>query len=211
MADDVLDIGKEAGAKEPALGAMLLRDGSAVVLLLALWGGAQAWAAASGLALALVTAVGASLVAGWSITALLHEWGHYAGARLAGAVAPRVRLPGLSFFRYNFDLEKNSIGQFTAMSAGGNLAHWGTVAGALLLVPMTSLAQSAFVGTTVAFAVFASVIEWPIIARTASGRVRPAQAFVHLNPGFIRRHYVIGGIGGLLFLAFVSPGLGLTG
>ena len=211
MADDVMDVPGAAGAREPALGGMLLRDGSAVVLLLALWGGAQAWAADSGLALALVTAVGASLVAGWSISGLLHEWGHYAGARLAGAVAPRVKVPGLSFFRFNFDLEKNSVGQFTAMSVGGSLAHWGAVAAAMLLVPMSTLPQAAFVSTTVAFAVFASVIEWPIIARTASGRVRPAQAFAHLDLAFLRRYYVVGGIGGLLFLAFAAPDLAFPG
>jgi len=38
--------------------------------------------------------------------------------------------------------------------------------------------------------------------KTASGRVRPIEAFAHLDRAFLRRHYVIGGIGGLLFLAF---------
>ena len=204
MTDEVLDFAKDDDSvvREPALGGMLIRDGAAVVGLLALWGGAEAWAANTGLALALVTAVGASLIAGWSIAGLSHEWGHYAGAKLARAAAPRVKLPGLSLFRYNFDLEKNSVRQFAAMSIGGNLAHWATVVAAFLLVPMTTLAQTTFVSSTVAFAVFASVIEWPIIARTTSGRVRPAEAFAHLDQAFLRRHYVIGGIGGLLFLAF---------
>ena len=204
MADEVLEVAKDegVGTTEPALGGMLIRDGAAVVGMLALWGGAEAWAATTGLALALVTAVGASLVAGWSIAGLAHEWGHYAGAKLARAAAPRVKLPGLSFFRYNFDLEKNSVRQFSAMSIGGNLAHWAAVVAAILLIPMTTLAQTTFVSSTVAFAVFASVIEFPIIARTASGRVRPVAAFAHLDQAFLRRHYVIGGIGGLLFLAF---------
>ncbi len=204
MADDAIDIGTDSDGegREPALGGMLIRDGAIVVGLLALWGGAETWAASTGLGLALVTAVGASLVAGWLIAGLLHEWGHYTGAKFARAAAPRVKLPGLSFFRFNFDLEKNSVGQFAAMGIGGNLAHWGAVAAALILVPMTTLAQTTFVSATVAFAVFASVIEWPIIARTASGRVRPAEAFAHLDQAFFRRHYVIGGVGGLLFLAF---------
>ena len=202
MADEALDFAKDADTKEPALGGMLIRDAATLVGLLALWGGAEAWAAGTSLALAVFTAVGASLVAGWTIAGLFHEWGHYAGAKLARSAAPRVKVPGLSFFRYNFDLEKNSVPQFTAMSIGGNLAHWGAVAAALLLVPMTTLGQASFVSATVAFAVFASVIEWPIIARTTSGRVRPAEAFAHLDRAFLRRHYVIGGIGGLLFLAF---------
>ncbi len=202
MAEEVPELTKDAETSEPALGGMLIRDGAAVVGLLALWGGAEAWAANTPLVLALFTAVGASLVAGWSIGGLFHEWGHYAGARLARAAAPRIKVQGLSFFRYTFNLEKNSLRQFTAMSIGGNVAHWAAVAAAVMLVPMTTLGQVTFVSSTVAFAVFASVIEWPIIARTASGRVRPIEAFAHLDRAFLRRHYVIGGIGGLLFLAF---------
>ena len=202
MAEEVLEVTKDAETSEPALGGMLIRDGAAVVGLLALWGGAEAWAANTPLVLALFTAVGASLVAGWSIGGLFHEWGHYAGARLARAAAPRIKVQGLSFFRYTFNLEKNSLRQFTAMGIGGNVAHWAAVAAAVMLVPMTTLGQATFVSSTVAFAVFASVIEWPIIARTASGRVRPIEAFAHLDRAFLRRHYVIGGIGGLLFLAF---------
>ena len=202
MAEEVLEVVKDAETSEPALGGMLIRDGAAVVGLLALWGGAEAWAANTPLVLALVTAVGASLVAGWSIGGLFHEWGHYAGARLARAAAPRIKVQGLSFFRFTFNLEKNSLRQFTAMGIGGNVAHWAAVAAAVMLVPMTTPGQATFVSSTVAFAVFASVIEWPIIARTASGRVRPIEAFAHLDRSFLRRHYVIGGIGGLLFLAF---------
>ena len=206
MADEP-DIGAELGAgpgnaAEPALGGQLVKDAALILAGLALFGGAEAWAAASGLALAQVVAVGNALVAGWVIASLLHEWGHYAGAKLARAVAPRVKPPGFSFFRYNFDLNKNSLGQFTAMSLGGNVAHWGVFAAAFLLLPMATLAQSGFVAATFAFAVFASVIEWPIIARTRFGGLAPSKAFAHINQSFIRRHYVIGGIGGALFLAF---------
>lgn len=202
MAEEVLEVVKDAETSEPALGGMLIRDAATVVGLLALWGGAEAWLANTSLALALITAVGASLVAGWSIAGLFHEWGHYVGAKLARAAAPRIKVQGLSFFRFTFNLETNSLRQFAAMSIGGNVAHWAAVAAAVLLIPMTTLGQVTFVSSTVAFAVFASVIEWPIIARTASGRVRPIEAFAHLDRASLRRHYVIGGIGGLLFLAF---------
>lgn len=202
MADDAFEGLNDAADREPAPGGMLLKDAATIVAALALFGGAETWAAASGLGLAHVTAVGAAMIAGWVIASLLHEWGHYAGAKLSGAIAPRVKLAGLAFFRFNFDLEKNSLRQFASMSAGGNVAHWSAFAAAFLLVPMNTLAQSVFVSSALAFAVFASVIEWPIIARTASGRVRPAQAFAHLDRAFLRRHYMIGGIGGLLFFAF---------
>ncbi len=191
-----------ADAAEPALGGQLTQDAALVLAGLALFGGAEAWAAASGLILAQVAAVGNALVAGWLITSVFHEWGHYAGAKLAGAVAPRVKPPGFSLFRYRFDLERNSLWQFTAMSLGGNVAHWGVFAAAFLLLPMATLAQSGFVAATFAFAVFASVIEWPIIARTNWGGLQPSKAFTHINRSFIRGRYVVGGVGGLVFLAF---------
>ncbi|MCY4344476.1 MAG: hypothetical protein OXE83_12980 [Gammaproteobacteria bacterium] len=206
MADDQ-DIGADLGigagdAAEPALGGQLIQDAALILAGLALFGGAEAWAAASGLLLAQVVAVGNALVAGWVITNVLHEWGHYAGAKLARAAAPRVKPPGLSFFRYRFDLEGNSLAQFTAMSLGGNLAHWGVFAAAFLLLPMATAtpAQSGFVAATFAFAVFASVIEWPIIVRTNWGGLQPSKAFAHINRTFIRGRYLVGGIGGVVFL-----------
>lgn len=204
MAEDVFEGLAAADGKEPPLGGMLIKDGALVVVALAVWGGADTWAAQSGLWLALATAVGASMVVGWIVAGLLHEWGHYAGAKLAGAVAPRVQPSGLAFFRYNFDLKNNNRRQFTAMSVGGSVAHWSAVVAAFLLLPMSTLAQTVLVSTTFAFAVFATVIEWPIIARTLSGRVHPAEAFGHIDQAFIRRHYVIGGAGGLLFFAFAG-------
>ena len=204
MAEDQ-DIGTDLGAgdaAEPALGGQLIRDAALILAGLALFGGAEAWAAVSGLLLAQAVAVGNALVAGWTIANVLHEWGHYAGAKLARAAAPRVKPRGFSFFRYRFDLEGNSLGQFTAMSLGGNLAHWGVFAAALLLLPMATPAQSAFVAATFAFAVFASVIEWPIIVRTNWGGLQPSKAFAHINRSFIRGRYVVGGIGGLVLLAF---------
>ena len=202
MADEQSGDAGKSDAREPALGGQLTKDAALILAGLALFGGAEAWASVSGLAIAQIVAVGNALVAGWIIASMLHEWGHYAGAKLARAAAPRVRPPGFSLFRYRFDLEGNSLGQFTAMSIGGNLAHWAVFAAAFLLLPMSTLAQSGFVGATFAFAVFASVIEWPIIARTNWGGLPPSNAFAHINRSFLRRHYVIGGIGGLLFLAF---------
>ena len=201
MADELFGDAADGDAQEPALAGMALRDAVLVLAALGLWGGADAWAAASGLGLATVAAVGNGGVAGWVITSLLHEWGHYAGAKLSGAAAPRIQAKGLSFFRYRFDLENNSLGQFTAMSLGGNIAHWSWFLGLLLLLPLSTAGQAAFVGTAFAFALFASFIEWPIIARVRQGQVPPTEAFTHIDAAFLRRNYLIGGAGGLLFFA----------
>lgn len=200
-ADEVLGDAPDKDAEEPALAGMLIRDGLTLLAALAIWGGADAWAGISGLHLAVFASVGTGIAAGWIIASLLHEWGHYAGAKLSGAAAPRIAPTGFSFFRYRFDLKNNSLEQFTYMSIGGNLAHWGLFLALLMLLPLETAGQAAIAGAALAFALFASIIEWPIIARTQRGDVQPTEAFTHIDEAFIRRHYLIGGIGGLLFFA----------
>ena len=204
MADENVKESPKSEEKEPELLGMLLRDAAVVFAALALWGGADAWATTSGLALALVTSVGSALIAGWIIASLMHEWGHYLGAKLSGSKAPRIKAPGLLFFRYNFDLVNNSLGQFTSMSVAGSLAHWGVFAAALLLLPMATLAQTAFISSTFAFAIFASIVEWPIIARTSLRKIQPIQAFAHIDGTFLLRHQVYGGVAGLAFLGYLQ-------
>ena len=204
MADENVKESPKSEEKEPELLGMLLRDAAVVFAALALWGGADAWASTSGLALALVTSVGSALIAGWIIASLMHEWGHYLGAKLSGSKAPRIKAPGLLFFRYNFDLVNNSLGQFTSMSVAGSLAHWGVFAAALLLLPMATLAQTAFISSTFAFAIFASIVEWPIIARTSLRKIQPIQAFAHIDGTFLLRHQVYGGVAGLAFLGYLQ-------
>ena len=204
MADENVKESPKSEEKEPELLGMLLRDAAVVFAALALWGGADAWATTSGLAVALVTSVGSALIAGWIIASLMHEWGHYLGAKLSGSKAPRIKAPGLLFFRYNFDLVNNSLGQFTSMSVAGSLAHWGVFAAALLLLPMATLAQTAFISSTFAFAIFASIVEWPIIARTSLRKIQPTQAFAHIDGTFLLRHQVYGGVAGLAFLGYLQ-------
>ena len=204
MAEKATHEAPTARDQEPPLLGMLLRDATLVFAALAIWGGAEAWAISSGLALALVTAVATALIAGWVIASLLHEWGHYLGAKLARSEAPRINMPDILFFRYNFDLEKNSLAQFTSMSIAGNIAHWGVFVAALLMLPMSTLAQTAFISATLAFAIYGSIVEWPIIARTLLRKVEPIQAFTHINSRFLLRHQVYGGVVGLAFLGYLQ-------
>ncbi len=190
--------------REPRLGGALLKDATLILMALAIWGSADHWASSSGLPLALVTAVGTALIAGWFIASLLHEWGHYAGARLSGSRVTLTSPSALLSLRYRFEPEHNNLAQFTAMSLAGSLAHWGVFAAAVLLLPLTSLAQLALVSASFAFAVFASFVEWPIIARTSLRRVAPKDAFGHVNARFLQRNHVIGGFAGLALLLYLA-------
>lgn len=193
---------EQTGAKEPALGGMMLRDGVALAAVLAVWGGADAWAVVSGLQFAKAVAIVNGVVAGLVVVALLHEWGHYAGAKLTGAIAPRVepKSPS-SLFRFQFDLANNTLRQFTALGVGGNVAHWLAFLTLFALLPLETAGQTALVAAALAFAFGASVLEVPIIARALKGTVQPIHAFDHLSRAVLRRHVFIGGIGGLAFAA----------
>jgi len=94
----------------------IVRDLSFVVVAVVLWIVSAhlhdldgAW----GLVLDVATGV-ATLVP----AALLHEWGHLAGARLGGS---KVRFPDGVFAKllFDFDVERNDRGQFLMMSFGG--------------------------------------------------------------------------------------------
>ena len=188
--------------KEPALGTMLLRDGVVVAAALAIWGGAEAWAVVSGLAIAQALSVVNGIAAGLIVVPLLHEWGHYAGAKLTGAIAPRVPpATPTSLFRFQFDLPNNTLRQFTALGVGGNAAHWLAFLALFVMLPLDTAGQTALVAAALAFAFGASVLEVPIITRALKGTVQPVNAFDHLSRAVLRRHAVIGGIGGLAFAA----------
>lgn len=192
----------QTSAKEPALGGMLLRDGVALAAVLAIWGGAEAWAAVSGLVLAQGLSVVNGIAAGLVVVSLLHEWGHYAGAKLTGAIAPRNEPRGLaSLFRFQFDLANNTLRQFTALGVGGNVAHWLAFLALFAFLPLDTVGQTALVAAALSFAFGASVLEVPIITRALKRTVEPIHAFDHLSRAVLHRHVLIGGIGGLAFAA----------
>ncbi len=145
-----------------------VRDGALLLLVLSFW-----FLATTIGALALPAAIGAGFVA-----FQLHEWGHWLGARAAGAmVTPASSL--LSPFLFNFDSTANSRYQFLAMS-------WpGFVATAIFLAvfqwwlppthPATTLTQQIGWG----LASVTIVIEVPLALWTlAGGRIPPVSVFL---------------------------------
>ena len=108
---------------EPPLALAVLRDVAVGVVALALGLGLAAWAANLGSALVSGIVAVVCFIAAYVAALPLHEWGHYLGARLTGARAPRTPLR-TAWPLFNFDIAKNSDRQFLAMSIGGNVALW---------------------------------------------------------------------------------------
>ena len=168
---------------------------------LTLWGAADAWAVASGWSLAWAVALTNAVIAGFVISSTLHEWGHFAGARLAGSVSPVLDKPVRYFFMFNFSFEKNDTRQFLWMSWGGILVPWALVLLTPLLVPIDNASRALLLATFVTRAVQISMFEVPVVLRTRRGGEPRAELGRQLEVGFVRGRYVGLAVGALVWLA----------
>ena len=135
---------------------------------LTLWGASDFWAAESELILALTLALINSIVAGTIVASILHEWGHFLGAKLSGSNAPLLEKT-FSFFFFNFKDEGNTKGQFLKMSLGGPIANWSLVVAFFFLLPLETWSQVLFLATLLSIAVSVSIFEVPVMLRIREG------------------------------------------
>jgi hypothetical protein len=133
---------------------------------LIMWGAAETWAQVTGWAVAHFAAVAGALVAGFVIPSTIHEWGHFAGARLVGGVSPVFEEPRRHFFMFEFVMDRNDTRQFLWMSWGGILAPWVAVVLALIFVPLGIVSGAVLLATLVSKAVSVAVFEVPVALRT---------------------------------------------
>ena len=139
---------------------------SAVLAALTLFGAGALWAAESGLLIAQLVALGNAYLAGTVMASIFHEWGHFAGAKLSGAIAPVRSKPARFYFMFNFDMENNSTRQFLWMSAGGISANWLLAIAAAILIPLNTYAGALLFAVLVGKAVNVSYFEVPVFLRT---------------------------------------------
>ena len=176
--------------------------GTAVVAALTLFGAAHTWASVSGWPLATVTGVAAALIAGVVISAIAHEWGHFAGSALSGSRYKVARKPFNYFFMFSFDTPANTTRQALWLSWGGQAGSWGVFVAILALVPMDSWASAALAATLLGQALNASIFEFPVIFRTRqSGEFEQELARRLESPGVVR---MPGLIAGLIFFALLT-------
>ena len=176
-----------------------LRDIAIVAGGLSLFAAADAWHTLTGTALSGALAIVDGLLVGVLFSALLHEWGHFAGARLSGARAPLRPAKGFLPL-FDFDYVNNTQQQFQAMSIGGNVAHWLVVVVLLLGLPLLSVGQVVMASSAFGFAIFASSIEFPVIRHAARG-LSGLEALAKIPKNFVRRNGTYGLIAALF--AFV--------
>ncbi len=144
------------------------RHGLVALALFLSWTAADSWYLATGLMLANLLSILTALVVGAWLASIIHEWGHFAGARLSKSYAPIV--PDVrGIFMFGFNHGKNTRNQFLAMSLGGNVANWGLMLLVLMLIPIDNGGRAALLAMTFAKAVSVSLFEVPIMMRVMSG------------------------------------------
>lgn len=135
-----------------------------VFAMLTLWAAADASQAVTGLALSGLLSVGMAIVAAVVFSTVVHEWCHFLGAKFSGAAYTIPTTLGL--FVFNFDFASNSLAQFYTMSRAGQAGSWLAVLLLYLAVPLDTAGRVMLVCAAIGSAVFAGLIEWPVLRRT---------------------------------------------
>lgn len=177
------------------------RDGAIAIVGLSLFAAADVWYVTTGLGLATLLTVLNGVVVGVVLGTLAHEWGHFAGARLAGGIAP-TRAYGSFFPIFDFDMVKSDPASFRAMSVGGNLAHWGFFLFLLVGLPLDTPGRAALVAAAFGVAVAASTTEVPIMRKAFAG-ASPIESFAGFSGAKLRRDRWIGFAAGLVLFLLV--------
>ena len=188
---------------EPSLSSLLARDTAIALAALSLWAAADTWYLVSGLGFALAVSVLDAIFVGYILGALFHEWGHYTGAKISGASAPRVKSKGTSLFRFNFDMSANTQRQFHWMSFGGWVFHWGLLAILVMALPFDSIGRIALVSSVFGFILYATFIETGILRKTLGGS-DPAETLGQLSAKTFQQAGIVGSVAGLFALATLN-------
>ena len=156
---------------------LLLRDLLVLALTLALWSVEMSRAPVAGIAGMGLALLLATLTAFSGF--LVHEWGHWIGARLRGSV---VQWPDRlwSLFLFRFDCVRNSRNQFLWMSCGGFVASAVAVAVLVAALPLDRLAGQAALALTVLGVIATFILEVPTAWKIWRGAPLP-QGFVYIN------------------------------
>ncbi|MBW2273661.1 MAG: hypothetical protein JRG96_10340 [Deltaproteobacteria bacterium] len=175
------------------------RDAALLLAALSIWAAAEALYAATGMTFAVILSTLDGVVVGVVVGLMAHEWGHFAGARWGGGIAPTKPI-GSFFPIFALDMQRSDDRAFRAMGVGGNVGHWLAVLILALALPLDTPGRVALLSGAFGFAVSASATELPVIRRAYAG-ASPAESFKGLTGDTLRRDRWIGAAAGIaLFL-----------
>lgn len=198
------DTGPATARRSRAARLSKLAGTHSLILLLALSGfaAADSWSAISGLGIAGLLCIVTGVLAGITVTTLVHEWFHYLGARFSGGSFDIPTRQAL--FVYDWDFASNSVRQFLIMSVAGTV---GSFVALFLLwnsIPADTWGRAALRGAVIASIVFAAFIEWPVIRRVRSGG-DPLTELAKIDQPLLSRSFIFAGISGIVMTLIFVP------
>ena len=127
-----------------------------------------------------------SFIACYLLCYVVHEWGHYLGARLSGITMPL--LPYKGFLLGQFQIEQYSRRQYLWLSWGGDLGHvFVTLIATWMFLFSPGLVTGAFCLGGVGFTVQALAVDQPIIWKVTAGADIKETAAAGTHPTVILR------------------------
>ena len=165
------------------------------VIALSLFAATDSWTQLTGWSLASLLNIITGLFAGFITVNLVHEWFHYLGAKLTSGTYTIRDKPSL--FVFDWDFEKNALGQFFTMSVAGTVGGVVALWAVFNSVDTNTAGRMALVAGAAASFAFGSIIEWPVLARTRRSK-NPMQELSKISPGVLGRASAGSAITGLL-------------
>jgi hypothetical protein len=170
------------------------------LLILSLFAATDTWYLITGFGMAKALNISVAAVAGAIITTIVHEWSHYLGARLSGA---SYSIPGrYGLFVYDFDFGANSLHQFNVMSVAGQVGSWVSVFLLWNSLPMDTPGRVMLVSGAVASAIFAGMVELPVMKRAQTSG-DPLAELSKIDLAVLRRS-ALGGVSAGLLLWYLA-------
>lgn len=171
------------------------------ILVLSLFAAADSWSALTGLGIATALSMVTGALAGITLSTLVHEWFHYAGARYVDAT---FEIPArLGLFLYDWNFSSNSQRQFLIMSIAGSVGGLAALIFIWHAIPVDSWGRAALRSGVIASIVFAALVEWPVIRSVREG-ADPLSELAKI-PQRLQRSFIIAAAVGLALMLIFAP------
>ena len=172
-----------------------LIQGTIALTAFSLWAATDAWLAVTQLPLANVLSIMMAVVAGVTVSTVIHEWFHFAGAKLGGSSYTVPTKTG--FFVYDYNYADSSVRQFYIMSLAGQLGSVVAIIGFYTLIPHDTSGRFMLLAAAIGSAIFGAAIEWPVMQRTRHSH-NPLAELSKITPRVFNRSLSYGLASGLL-------------
>lgn len=170
-------------------------QGTVALAAFSMWAATDAWQAVTQLPLANVLSILTAVIAGITVSTVIHEWFHFAGAKLGGSSYTIPSKTGL--FIYDYDYTNSTVRQFYIMSLAGQLGSVVAIIGLYWLIPTDTSGRFMLIAAAIGSALFGGAIEWPVMLRTRHSH-NPLAELSKITPGVFGRSLSFGAISGLV-------------